>query len=150
MVEFLNEKKTKPQRMYYFGTDVEDGKMKEKMELVAFIKSFPNKLTLIKSASYILHNTNFVLMRDLVLNETSAILQDDTGVRYETLKEQNWQIQLYGKYARPVADFGSYTFQPALNQAYQTTKDIKKLNFTYGYHWKTDNTSLMICRKPKK
>lgn len=148
MVEFLNEKKTKSQKVYYFGTDVEDSKMQSKMELVSFIKSFPSKITFIKSASYILHNTNFQVMRDVVLNETSSVLQDDTGVRYSLFKELGWDVQLYGKYARPVADFGGYTFQNDLNQAFLAEKDkVKPLNFTFGYHWKTDNTSVLLCTK---
>jgi len=150
MIEFLNEKKTKPQRVYYFGTDVKDDKMQSKMELVTFIKSFPSKITFIKSASYILHNTDFAVMRNIVLDETSAILQDDTGIRYDVLKEKGWNINLYGKYARPVADFGGYTYQPALRDAFQATKDVKPLEFTFGYHWKTDNTSLMLCKKTAK
>ncbi len=150
MIEFLNVKKTKPQRIYYFGTDVQDGKMQSKMELVTFIKSFPKKITFIKSASYILHNTDFSVIRNIVLEDTDAILQDDTGVRYEVLAEKGWDITLYGKYARPVADFGGYTFQPALRDAYQASKNIKPLDFTFGYHWKTDNTSLLLCKKPTK
>ncbi len=150
MVEFLNEKKTKPQRVYYFGTDVQDDKMQSKMELVTFIKSFPSKITFIKSASYILHNTDFAVMRNIVLEDTQAILQDDTGVRYDVLTKAGWDVSLYGKYARPVADFGGYTYQTALRDAYQTGKDIKPLEFTFGYHWKTDNTSLMLCKKPTK
>lgn len=151
MIEFLNEKKTKPQRVYYFGTNVQDDEMQSKMELVTFIKSFPNKVTFIKSASYILHNTDFSVMRNIVLEDTQAILQDDTGVRYEILKKNGWDVSLYGKYARPVADFGGYTYQPALRDAYQqNSKDVKPLDFTFGYHWKTDNTSLMLCKKAAK
>ncbi len=147
MIEFLNQDKSQSQKMFYFGTDVEDSKMQQKLELVKFIKSFENKITLIKSASYILHNSNFKIMRDLVLDETSMILQDDTGVRYTELQENGWSIKLYGKYARPVADFGSYTYQPALQKAYNESGEVQPLNFTYGYHWKTDNTSLMIATK---
>jgi hypothetical protein len=149
MVEFLNEKKSKSQRIYYFGTDVADEKMKSKMELVEFIKSFPNKIGFIKSASYILHNTNFAIMRNLVLDETSAVLQDDTGIRYSVYLENGWEVKLYGKYARPIADFGGYTYQNDLNQAFLKDSTIKKLDFTYGYHWKTDKTSVMLCIKPK-
>ncbi len=148
-IKFLNTKKTKAQTIYYFGTDVEDSKMQQKMELVSFIKSFPNKYTFIKSASYILHNTNFKVMRDLVMNESEMVLQDDTGVRYQLFADSGWDIQLYGKYARPVRDFGSYTFQPALQQAFNTAENVKPLDFTFGYHWKTDNSSVLLCVPPQ-
>lgn len=146
-IEFLNEKKEKSQKLWYVGTDVADEKMKSKMELVAFIKSFPSKITFIKSASYILHNTNFQVMRDLVVNDTEAVLQDDTGVRYEVFREKGWKIKLYGKYARPIADFGGYTYQPDLARAFQADSTIQPLKFTFGYHWNTDKTSLLLCTK---
>ena len=150
MVEFLNESKNKSQKVYYFGTNVQDSEMAKKQELVAFIKSFENKITLIKSASYILHNTNFKTVLNLVLNETSMILQDDTGVPYRDLVANNWNVQFFGKYARPVADFGGYTYQPDLAKAFLDNADqVKPLDFTYGYHWKTDNSSVFICTKPE-
>lgn len=146
-IEFINKDKAKAQRLYYFSQDVEDKQLAKLPELAKFVRSFDNKITFIKSASYILHNTNFVTMKELVL-ETDAILQDDTGVRYEELVEAGWKVQLYGKYAKPIADFGGYTYQPALQKAFTTQKDkVKSLNFTYGYHYKTGNTSLLFCIK---
>ncbi|TAF67669.1 MAG: hypothetical protein EAZ55_01220 [Cytophagales bacterium] len=147
MIEFLNVKKTRTQKVYYFGTNVEDPAMKDKQNLLAFIKSFPNKVTFIKSASYLLHGGNFSIIRDLVLESSKGILQDDTGVRYDVLLKAGFEVQLYGKYARPIADFANYTIQPALADAFMTRKDIKPLNFTYGYHWNTENTSVLVCRK---
>ncbi len=147
MIEFLNDKKEKSQKIYYFGTDVQDNAMPSKMELVAFIKNFKDKIAFVKSASYLLHGGEFSVIRDLVLQETSAVLQDDTGIRYDVYLDAGWGVQLYGKYARPIADFGVYTYQQTLAQAFQVRKDIKPLNFTYGYHWNSDNTSVMLCFK---
>ena len=146
-IEFINEKRTKTQRIYYVGSDVADEKMKSKMELVTFINSFKNKMAFIKSASYILHNTNFATMRNIVLQNTDAVLQDDTGVRYKDFVDGGWKVDLYGKYARAVADFGGYTYQPAAAEAFKKDSAVKKIDFTFGYHWKTDHTSLFIARK---
>lgn len=147
MIEFLGKGKTKSQRIYYFGTDVRDAQMPKKMELSKFIKSFPNKISFVKSCQYTLHESQFKVMRNLILDDTEAVLQDDTGVRYEVLKEKGWKVQLYGKYAWPIADFGKYTYQPKLKQAFAKDSSIKPLNFTYGYHWNTDNTSVILAFK---
>ncbi len=149
-IEFMNEKRKTPQRIYYIGTDVADEKMKSKMELATFIKSFKNKMSFIKSASYILHNTNFAVMRNIVLEDTKAVLQDDTGVRYEEYIKAGWDVKLFGRYARPVADFGGYTYQNDLAAAFKKDSSVQKINFTFGYHWKggeNSNTSLMLCKK---
>ncbi|NJK84529.1 MAG: hypothetical protein HC912_12790 [Saprospiraceae bacterium] len=149
-IEFYNPNRKKTQRVWYIGTDVVDGAMANKQELVAFIKSFPNKITFVKSASYTLHSGEFSTIRNLILEDAKAVLQDDTGIRYEVYQEAGWSVQLYGKYARPIADFGGYTYQNALAQAFRdSTQQVRPLNFTYGYHWNTDNTSVLICRKQK-
>lgn len=146
-IEFINTERSKTQRLYYFSQDVEDKQLAKLPELAKFVRSFDKKITFIKSASYILHNSNFNTVKELVL-ETDAILQDDTGVRYKDLMDANWNVQLYGKYAKPVADFGGYTYQPALQKAFTEQKDkVKPLSFTYGYHYKTKNTSLLFCTK---
>ncbi|WP_299454162.1 hypothetical protein [uncultured Microscilla sp.] len=147
MIEFLGKGKAKPQRIYYFGTDVRDAQMPKKMELSKFIKSFPHKISFVKSCQYTLHESQFKVMRNLILNDTEAVLQDDTGVRYEVLKENGWKVKLYGKYAWPIADFGKYTYQPKLKQAFAKDSSVKPLNFTYGYHWNTDNTSVILAFK---
>jgi hypothetical protein len=146
MIEFLNEKKTKSQKIYYFGTNVVDAEMAKKTELATFISSFKNQIGFVKSCSYTLHSGEFSIMRGLVMDLCNAVLQDDTGVRYEVYEEAGWDIQLYGKYARPIADFGDYTYQPRLRDAFKT-ESAKPLGFTYGYHWNTDNTSVLLAIK---
>lgn len=146
MIEFKNKSKEYSQKLYYIGTNVVEEEIKKKPELIAFIKSFPNKYTFVKSASYLLHGGEFVTMRDLILAETNAVLQDDTGIRYDVYQKEGWEVQLFGKYARPIADFGGYTYQPVLAQAFQT-EEVLPLDFTYGYHWKTDNTSVLLAKK---
>ncbi|OJJ17659.1 hypothetical protein BKI52_27750 [marine bacterium AO1-C] len=144
-IEFKNDNRDLPQRMYYFGTNFVDASMRSKGHLVKFIKSFANKMTFTKSASYLLHGYNFSTIRNIVLNNTSAVVQDDTGVPYRFYKDQ-WNVKLYGKYARPVRDF-KYGFQRDLNQRFRTDKTIKPIDFTFGYHWWTDKSSILVCRK---
>ncbi len=148
-IEFIGKGKTKPQNIYYFGSDIQEKFVTKKKHFIDFIKSFDNKITLTKSASYLPHYEIFKTIRDIILDESTAVLQDDTGVPYSYYKKRGWDVQLYGKYARPVSDFKS-GYQADLRDAFKTDKTVKKLDFTYGYHWKTDNTSLLFCQKPKK
>jgi len=144
-IEFKNSKRDLPQRMYYFGTNFVDASMRSKKHLVKFINGFSKKMTFTKSASYLLHGYNFSTIRNIVLNNTSAVVQDDTGVPYRFYKDQ-WEVKLYGKYARPVRDF-NYGFQKDLNQRFRTDKTVKPIDFTFGYHWWTDKSSILVCRK---
>lgn len=147
-IEFQNEQKSTSQFLYYFGTDLSDAAMPSKPELTAFIKSFSSKITFLKSASYLLHTANFITIRNLILTETSASVQDDTGVPYKYFKEKGWEVKLYGKYARPIRDF-SNGYQEDLNQIFLTDKSIKPIDFTFGYHWWTDKSSIIYASKIK-
>ena len=147
-IEFIAKGKSKSQNIYYFGSDIQEKFVKKKKHFIDFIKSFDKKIALTKSASYLPHYEIFTTIRNIILDETTAVLQDDTGVPYSYYKKRGWKVQLYGKYAAPVSDFKS-GYQADLRKAFQTDSSVKKLNFTYGYHWKTDNTSLLFCQKQK-
>lgn len=148
-IEFLGKGKSKSQNIYYFGSDIQEKFVKQKKHFIDFIKKFDNKIALTKSASYLPHYEIFTTIRNIILDECSAVLQDDTGVPYRFYKKRGWNVQLYGKYAAPVSDFKS-GYQADLRDAFKAGTGVKKLDFTYGYHWKTDNTSLLFCQKPKK
>ena len=145
-IEFVHEKAEKSQKLYYFSTDLGDHAMASKGELVTFIKSFASKISLVKSASYLLHTANFNTVKNLILDETEACVQDDTGVPYKYFKQKNWDVRLYGKYARPIRDF-NHGYQPDLAKVFEEDKSIKPINFTFGYHWWTDKSSILYCTK---
>ncbi|TAE47785.1 MAG: hypothetical protein EAZ31_10645 [Cytophagia bacterium] len=146
---FKNKQKNKNQTVYYFSTDVQDNAMVNKPELLTFLQSFPEKSTFIKSASYLLHGANFSTMRNFILNNTKSVVQDDTGIPYQFYNQKNWYVQLFGKYARPVKDF-NYGYQTDLANRFNVDKTVKPINFTFGYHWWTDKSSILKCTRPEK
>jgi hypothetical protein len=146
---FKNPRREVTQHLYYFGTDLSDNAIPSKAELLTWIKDFENKATLIKSASYLLHTANFTTIRNLVLSESKAVLEDDTGVPYRYFKPENWDIQLYGKYAAPIRDF-NYGFQSDLDQRFKTDTSVKPIDFTFGYHWWTDKSSILYFKRKNK
>lgn len=144
---FKNPSREVTQHIYYFSVDVSDGAIAQRTDLQQFIKNIPNKATFIKSASYLLHTENFRTVRKLVLDESIAVLQDDTGVPYKHFLPTVWETKLYGKYAKPIADF-NYGYQPDLNQKFiQDASNIKSIDFTFGYHWWTDKSSILYFKR---
>ena len=149
--EIKNKDRKKTQWVYYFGGDASDMALLKKPQFDKFIRSFPNKVGYLKSASYVLFNPNFQIVKKILLEDTNVIFQDDTGVPYrDYIAAGNWDVKLYGKYARPIADFGNYTVQPDLRDAYKDSSKVTRINFAYGYHWKTDNASLLVARRNNK
>ncbi|MCS6895518.1 MAG: hypothetical protein NZZ60_05140 [Bacteroidia bacterium] len=89
-------------------------------------------VTLIKSASYLMYGPDFTEIRDLILKQSVAILQEDSGMPFRSFDSTAWHIQLFGVYEKPIPLFRS-KFQSDLWKAYRTYP-VKRLPFNIGYH----------------
>lgn len=131
-----NRQSTKEKTLLYFDADISDKGLQNKPGLEKFISNMDTVNTYIKSASYLLHYSTFSRLRNFILDKSSSIFQDDTGIPYRFVKNDNKRkIILFGEYTRPVKDFGDYTFQKDLDSAYTNTKKVQKLPYHLGYHW---------------
>jgi len=119
-------------KLYYFSADISDAGLAQNVGCKTYIQNIDsNVTTFIKSASYLLHSTLFVFMRNTVLSKSKFLLQDDSGIAYRFFDQKKWKFQLYGTYDKPIPVF-SYCFQKDLNTAY-TASGSKPFDFKYGY-----------------
>ncbi len=116
-VRFLSPGAEAPQEVIYFRAPADNAGLKRLPVVEQYIRHLSPATTFMKSASYLLHTDPFSVMRSAILEASTAILQDDTGVPYRFLKAPVWQVTLYGQYAKPIADF-HYGFQRDLEAAY--------------------------------
>ncbi len=135
--KILKNGDTKLKELTYFYADISDAGFAKNSVLLQYIKNMKVSNTFIKSASYLSHYETFTNIRNMVLEKSNAVLQDDTGVpfRYFT---KNFDYFLYGAYEPPVADFKEgikYLFQKDLDEKYKT-ENPKALDFSLGYHWR--------------
>lgn len=134
------------QRLYYVSLDATD-------KALEFYPDFPNWLArykpatvLLKSASYLLHDEQFTKIRATLLDAADVVLQDDTGIPYRFISQEPWQIKLYGRYRRPVRPMG-YGYQKDLEAAYNSRSEQQPLPFPFGYHWRSDQSGLMVAHR---
>jgi hypothetical protein len=138
-----------PQKsVYYFKYDVSNKFFNDTCAFYKYIDKNKNVVTYIKSASYLLHNGFMSNMKDLILKNSGWIIQDDTGMPYKFLSENNtWDIKLYGVYARPVSDFKWLSMQKPLEEAFKDTSKVSKLPFHLGYHWGSKKDVIIYASK---
>jgi hypothetical protein len=134
------------QEIIYFRAYVDDGPLKQHPAVMKYLDTLKPFKTFIKSASYLLHGSDFSTVRDFVLRNSTLIVQDDTGVPYRFLKPGEWDVRLYGKYAKPVKDF-NYGFQKDLDAVFTQPGQAKPLPFSYGYHWKDGASAVVVAVK---
>ncbi len=102
----------------------------------------------VKSASYLLHYSSFGHIRNIILDKSKCLLQDDTGIPFKYFDKSLWNVNLYGVYDIPVSDFSENLFQNDMNQAYKDSTYYKgPIDFSLGYHWGSGNQNQMFSYK---
>jgi hypothetical protein len=143
-IRFTVPGSTRIQTLTYARVRMEDAEFAKQEALVAYLERHAPFTTLLKSASYLLHDRQFSKVRGLVLAGSRAVLQDDTGVPYRFFDKAAWRVRLYGRYSPPVKDF-NYGNQPDLEQAYRDSAAVRDLPFSFGYHWRQGTASVMLA-----
>ncbi len=144
-ISFFKNGNGKIKTLYYFPIDLSDENMKDNLGFLLFLSNFGQKNTFLKSASYILHNDEFRLIRELILKQSEYILQDDSGIPYSILKKSAYRIDLFGNYSRTIKIFAK-NFQPDLQKALQQNGS-SALRFKLGYNSWEDEMVLLLARK---
>jgi len=149
-VYFRHPSDTGIQVAAYMKCNMVDAEIQKNTGLMAFLNKMPISTTYIKSASYLLHNPTFSVMRNAVLKKSASIVQDDTGVPYRYLPSKDWKLTFYGNYIKPVSSFPSGFYQLDLQKAYHmgdSLKQVKPLPFSLGYHWGSNYQNLIKAER---
>jgi hypothetical protein len=132
----------KKRTLYYFSTDLSDGGV-EKSGFLKFCAGLGRGDSLLKSASYLMHSGNFEKVRDFVLAESDAIVQDDSGIPVRYFKEDEWRLYPFGNYLGPISIFpGKY--QRELGALYHKER-AGRLEFGIGYRWRPRQSNLLLA-----
>lgn len=132
-------------KVYYLQFDLSNQNFQKHPEFYCFISNFGYKNIFIKSASYLLHQEDFSMIKNLILSQFLKIIQDDSGIKFSDLKQKNYLIQLFGNYKTTINMFKKY-FQKDLKEEYEKQKP-KILPFRFGYNIPFDQTTIMFIKK---
>lgn len=151
-----NTGNTKPTQktIYYFSIDLSNPSLKAKPQFESFLQDFGQVTTFIKSASYLMHQSNFSEIRSLILKHSDALVQDDSGIPLKYFESNNdngnWnQFQFYGAYKTPIPMFSKF-YQDDLKKKFADTTGIKPLDFRIGYQTLANKSNVMFARKVSK
>jgi hypothetical protein len=103
--------------------------------------------TFIKSASYLMHDSEFSNIRSAIMDHSRAVLQDASGIPFRYYQNAGWETELFGNYVRTLDMFKSY-YQPDLRAAYRAAGP-KPLKFGVGYTFTPSETCLILAKKPR-
>lgn len=133
--------------IYYFSADLSDWKLATKSAPLAYVRSLGPLTTYVKSATYLMHKSYFSKIRNLVLERSNYLLQDDSGVAMKYFPKNAWQFTYYGTYRRPINLFAKQ-YQPELTTAYHDTlRRARPLPFGTGYNWRQTDSNLLLAKR---
>ncbi|MCB9230422.1 MAG: hypothetical protein H6581_02060 [Bacteroidia bacterium] len=144
-IAFIAPGQKKARFVYYFSCDVSNNNWPNVAQFGTFVSKMDHPVTYLKSASYLMHKEYFSKIRDLILAESPAILQDDSGINLKYIDPEKWNMQFFGKYVGPIGLFSNW-YQTSLEKYYKS-ETVIPLDFGIGYQFKAGNSNLMIFRK---
>jgi hypothetical protein len=130
------------QTLYYFSTNLADSSF-ERSGFSAFLTKLGPADSLIKSASYLLHQGHFAKVRTLLLETSATILQDDGGIPLVYFEAKKWRFKAFGQYAGPISMFANF-YQPRMVEVFQSASPIE---FGIGYRWRKNESNLLLAQK---
>lgn len=129
------------QTIHYFQADLSDGGVKSS-GLIQFMRGLGRGNSLIKSASYLMHTGGFNTIRQFLLDNSDAIVQDDLGVPVHMFRPQDFELRPYGRYVGPVEEFPN-SFQPRLAEVFRGSPP--RIDFGIGYRWRPNKSHLLLA-----
>ncbi|WP_048825561.1 hypothetical protein [Hymenobacter sp. DG25B] len=146
----LRDAKGQEKTVYYFSADLSDWKLgTTKDAILQYVRTLGPVVTYIKSATYLMHKPYFSKVRNLILDRSNFILQDDSGIAMKYFPASDWQFTYYGTYKRPINLFAKH-YQPTLTQVYtDSVHRPRPLPFGTGYNWRQNDSNLLLARRTK-
>ncbi|WP_400193405.1 hypothetical protein [Hymenobacter sp. B81] len=135
-------------KVYYFSADLGDWKLTQtKGAVLQYVRSLGPLTTYVKSATYLMHKPYFSQVRNLILERSRYVLQDDSGIAMKYFQPADWRFVHYGTYQKPIPMFAMY-YQPVLTQAYQdSVRKPRPLPFGTGYNWRVNASNLLLATR---
>jgi hypothetical protein len=146
-IEFRGDGDQSVHKLFYFSVNLADARLQDDKAFLTFLSGLQGATSFLKATSYMLHRPQFSIIRQHLLSESAAVLQDDSGVPYHFYVSQDWRVQLYGQYVRPYGSF-RWLQQPDLKNAY-LTQEPRPLPFRIGYGYGAVPSNLLFATKLK-
>lgn len=109
----------------------------------SWVASNGGSVAYFKAASYLTHGDSFSAIRNHILSNCRAVLQDDSGIPYRHFDAAKWDSRLFGRYDSPIELFAKHR-QADLQAAYNNSGGIPGINFGSGYHVRGSIANLQL------
>jgi len=129
----------------YFALNLQNRRLEKKPGATKYLRTLPPGGTLVKSASYLMHKKYFSTIRGIILERSTMVIEDDSGIPYHYFFEPPvWNVHLFGAYDQPI-DLFKTGLQEDLKAAYDAHTGVEPLEFSIGYKWRQNESNLLLA-----
>lgn len=140
-ISCVKKGETTMRHVYYVRLDLGNGSFCLE-NLFNFVRK-SSFTTFIKSASYALHDRSLSKFKKFILDNTTSILQDDTGVPFTDFGK-NWKKYAFGTYTEPTLPIFRGYKQPSLVDFFKSNSPVS-IPFKIGYGYNQGRPNLLIA-----
>lgn len=137
-----------PAEVVYLQADLSDSALKKNQAILDWLSLRGPATGYLKAASYLPHSGAFSRVRSFLLENCTAIVQDDSGIPLAAFKAAGWRVICFGHYTTPLEIFAKHE-QPALREIYASGMAFP-LPFGFGYRWQRGESTLMLALPPHR
>ena len=144
-VRLVMSKGNKPVTLDYVSVDLSDGHLATIEPMRNWLNKVSHNPVLLKAASHLLQEPYFSTLRDMLVENATMVVQDETGLNY-TYLEKIGKVELYGGFLYPHELFNRKK-QESLAKAYKEAGNVKPVPFAFSYNKTNERRSVQIVRR---
>ena len=133
-----------PQTLYYFQANLANGA--ECQRFLTWLGEQGSGPAYLKAASYLLHGSEFSQTRNFLLNTSTFVVEDDSGIPFKYFDPANWKVRVFGAYDSPLPIFSGYA-QRDFKAAYSTPANAGPIKFGAGYHVIPSHANILLATR---
>lgn len=131
---------------YFSRSGFQSSGLNSRTDVYTYLQNLDISSTYLKSASYLMYRENFEKVRNIILNNSEYVLQDDSGMPLKYFDRDTWDLTFYGSYYAPIPLF-KVRYQADLRTVYQDKQNVQALPFGIGYQYRVGTSNLMKAVK---
>jgi len=135
------------QTLYYFFGDISNGGLKTHGGVLKFCETLGHGRSLLKAASYLPHESAFSSINEWILTNSTAIVQDPSGIPVRELPKDKWNLRFWGSNTTPIKLFANYA-ESSLREAVAAAP-AEKIPFGFGYQHESSNSLFILAERKK-
>jgi hypothetical protein len=144
-INYTDDRSGRKQTLFYFTTDISDGGIGANPAFMNFCNQFGVGASFLKSSSYLMFEEGFARVRNFILDHSSIIVQDDSGIPLANFSRDKWNLRFFGTYEGPIELFKQHD-QPRLRELFAESNP-PPLRIGFGYRWNYKESNLIVAQR---